>query len=360
MKICVISSTVFRIGGPGPLATCPLTGYGGLEVIAYHCAAGLAKRGHQVIVVAPDGSEVPGCQMIHTGPSGMHDEQQAYGGDPRRGWQGYWPALLQVDCVIDHSWLKNSLLLKAEGRLKAPCLSVCHAPVDTMFKQLPPVEKPCFVCISDDQKAHFEALWNRPARRVYNGVDADYYKPLGVPRSDRFLFLARFSSIKGPWETITACREAGVGLDMIGDTTITNEPDLARKCQEAADGERIKIVGNQTRGACVWWYSQAHVLVHPVRAFREPFGLAPVEAMLCGCPVIAWRNGAMPETIKDGETGTLVKSEKELIEAIRSLSVNGVADDERKRCREWASQFSIQRMVNGYDELCREAVDGGW
>ena len=46
--------------------------------------------------------------------------------------------------------------------------------------------------------------------------------------------------------------------------------------------------------------------------YREPFGLAPVEAQLCGMPVIAWDNGAMRETIKHGETGFLVKTQQEM------------------------------------------------
>ena len=58
-----------------------------------------------------------------------------------------------------------------EGRLKVPVLCVLHAPVDTMLKSLPPgVDKPCFVCISEDQRNHFEALFNQEARVCHNGI----------------------------------------------------------------------------------------------------------------------------------------------------------------------------------------------
>jgi len=353
MRICVISSQVFA---------CPPVGYAGLETIAWHIAKGLAAKGHQVALVAPEGSYCPGAEIIPTGPPGAWPEQIAYGGNGK-DWPGYWKHLLAFDAIIDHSWSKFSYILKMEGRLLAPVLGVCHAPINTMYQQLPPVPKPCMVCISQDQASHLQALFNTQARVAYNGVDIDTYAPIDIPRSDRFLFLARFSSIKGPDLAIEACKEAGVGLDLIGDTTITNEPELLAKCKAMADGKQIRIIGNQSRNACVWWYSQAHTLLHPNARFREPFGLAPVEAQLCGCPVIAWDNGAMRETIKHQETGWLVRSQVELVQAISQVAkTRGEATQVfRQKCREWAKQFSIEAMVQRYETLCREAIDtGGW
>jgi glycosyltransferase involved in cell wall biosynthesis len=367
MRICVISTPVFQIRPPNGT-----TGYSGLEVLAYQQAAGLAKLGHQVALVAPDGSECPGVEMIHIGPAGQVNEEHAYSGFPeiKMGWQtvrtahlGYWQQLLRFDAIIDNSWQKHSYALKTEGRLKAPVLGVCHAPINTMFRELPRgVEKPCFVCISDDQRNHFENLFNRPARTCYNGIDLNFYKPLNVPRSNRFLFLARFSTIKGPDIAIAACKKAGVGLDLVGDTQITNEPELLAQCQSMCDGEQIRLVGPATRGECVWWFSQARCLLHPNERFREPFGLAPVEAMACGCPVIAWDNGAMRETItNDGIAGVLVHSFDELVSAIRNMAENNESLIRSTSCRKQAEKFSVERMVSRYAELCTEAIaTGGW
>ncbi len=110
MKICVVSSTVFAV---------PLQGYGGLEAIAWHCARGLAAKGHDVILAAPDGSTCPGVRVLHTGVAGQHDEAMAYG--------KYWSVLKDADAVIDHSWQKWPYVGKAEGWLKAPVLAVMHA-----------------------------------------------------------------------------------------------------------------------------------------------------------------------------------------------------------------------------------------
>lgn len=363
MKIAVISTPVFPTVPP-----IGAVGYSGLEVIAWQCAKGLAERGHRVVLVAPDGSSCPNVQMLHTGPAGSWDEKTCYGGDPKRNYTGYWPLLLQVDAIIDHTWQKWAYMLKAEGRLTAPVLGICHAPVDTMFKELPPVDKPCMVCISDDQRSHFEALWNRPARTCHNGVDLDYYKPLGLKRSERFLFLARFSTIKGPHIALKACLEAGVGLDLIGDTSITNEPDYFKLCQQLSEreslgwdqrkGKQLRLIGPVTRGESVWWFSQAKALLHPNKLFREPFGLAPVEAQACGCPVLAFDNGAMRETT----AGTwLVKSEEEFTARLKGLAQDGVSDEIRMGCRLMAQRFSTQAMAERYEQLCLEAIQsGGW
>jgi glycosyltransferase involved in cell wall biosynthesis len=355
MKVCVVSTPVFRLGQGG------LHGYGGLEQIAWQTARGLAGLGHEVALVAPDGSECPGVTVLPCGPERQVDEKGAY--------QRYWQYLPNFDVVVDHSWQKWAYLLKEEGVLKAPVLGVMHAPVNTMFQTLPPVEKPCVVCISRDQASHFEALFGRPARVAYNGVDPEFYKPLGVPRSERFLFLARFSAIKGADIAIEACKRAGVGLDLVGDTTITNEPDYLRHCQSMADGQQIRIVGGVSRGETVWWYSQAKAMVHPNQRFREPYGLAPVEAMMCGCPVIAWDYGAMRETVPHGEQafvndlvgGELVSSMDDLVKAVSRSARENLHPDQRNNLRKWASQFSVENMVLGYDKLIKEAVEtGGW
>lgn len=368
MRICVVSTSIFPVGkdGVGRLVGC--SGYSGLEVIAWQCAKGLAELGHQVSLVAPEGSECPNVQIVPI-PAKI-GEEQAYGGVKGTGWGGYWPHLLSMNdggCVIDHSWEKRSSLLKMEtgkdGKpvLRAPILAVNHAPVDTMYQKLPPPGVLQFVCISEDQKAHFEALWNRSARCCKNGVDVDFYRNAGVPRTDRFLFLARFSSIKGADIALDACRKAGVGLDLIGDTQITNEPGYIRQCMALADGKRLRIVGNQPRGGCVWWFSQAHCMLHPNLRFREPLGLAPLEAQACGTPCVAFDNGAMRETIKDGETGWVVKTQDEFDERVKTVASLGIPDQMRRRCREWVcDSFSLSRMILRYASLAQEALEGGW
>ncbi len=93
------------------------------------------------------------------------------------------------------------------------------------------------------------------------------------------------------------------------------------------------------------WLRRASLLVHPVR--WEGFGLAVLEAMLAGLPVVASRVSALPELVVDGETGVLVEPEDPValaagVEAALAASDRfGAAG--RRRARE---RFSVSRMAD--------------
>lgn len=340
MKICVISTTVMAVPPPG---------YSGLEMLAWLQAQGLAKRGHQVLLVAPKESKPPDGVELH-GTTLMESEQQAY--------SGYWQRLPDFDAVIDNSWQKWSYMLKQEGKLNAPVLGVLHAPCNTMYGSAPPILRPCLVAISKDQAVHASELWGVPARVAHNGVDPDFYQPkAGAAREERYLFLARMCRIKGPHIAVDVARRCRVPLDLVGDDTLTGEPDLAQRMRaESRNG--IAYIGPVPRERAVELFSTRKALLHMNQHFREPFGLAPVEAQLCGLPVVAFDNGAMRETVKHGETGFLVRTQEEVEAIIRE---NRVASIKPETCREWASQFSVKAMTDRYEELAKEAIEtGGW
>ena len=69
----------------------------------------------------------------------------------------------------------------------------------------------------------------------------------------------------------------------------------------------------------------ASALLFPID-WAEPFGLVMIEALACGTPVVAWRNGSVPEVIEDGVTGFIVE---DVAQAVRA--VGGVAGLSRWR-----------------------------
>ena len=338
MKILVISTNIFTV---------PLSGYGGLEQIAWDQANGLGLLGHDVTLVAPAGSSTPhNGKLIAT----------VQGQPERDSWLGYKDRLGDFDCIVSNEWEKWSYISKMQG-LKTPVIGVCHAPPNTMYATPPrQVAKPCFVGLSKDHAKFAEECWQVRIEVAYNGIDTSRY-PMDRTPNDRYLFLARMSTIKGPDIAIAAADRAGVGLDLVGDDTITSEPGYADIVKNFNDGGRIRYVGPQTRQQCAAWFATAKALLHPIQRYREPFGMTIVEAGLCGCPVIAWRNGSMSELVKHGETGYLVDSLDEMVSLMKS---DAVAKIDPTACREHALQFSAERMAKRYEELCLKAVAGGW
>jgi len=93
------------------------------------------------------------------------------------------------------------------------------------------------------------------------------------------------------------------------------------------------------------WLRRADVLVHPVR--WEGFGLAVLEAMLAGLPVVATRVSALPELVVDGVTGLLVPPDdpSSLARAVERVLASPSHYGEQGLARARA-EFSVAQMVN--------------
>jgi glycosyltransferase involved in cell wall biosynthesis len=99
--------------------------------------------------------------------------------------------------------------------------------------------------------------------------------------------------------------------------------------------------------------NQFSALVFPIQ-WAEPFGLVMTEAMACGTPVVAWRNGSVPEVVADGETGFIVESLDEMAAAIDRV---GELDPHVLRSRV-EQRFSAEAMVAGYEQAYQRALTG--
>jgi glycosyltransferase involved in cell wall biosynthesis len=106
------------------------------------------------------------------------------------------------------------------------------------------------------------------------------------------------------------------------------------------------------------WLKRAELLVHPAR--WEGFGLALLEAMLSGLPVVATRVSSIPEIVAEGETGLLVPPDDAdaLAHAIDALLADpergtrlGAAGLDRAR-----TEFSVQRMARGTLDVYERAL----
>jgi glycosyltransferase involved in cell wall biosynthesis len=87
----------------------------------------------------------------------------------------------------------------------------------------------------------------------------------------------------------------------------------------------------------------------------EDFGIAPVEAQACGCPVVALDQGGARETILDGQTGVLVADTEtdafaEGLERVLRMPFDPAA------LRENALRFSRQRFLESFHEAVTDAI----
>ena len=114
---------------------------------------------------------------------------------------------------------------------------------------------------------------------------------------------------------------------------------LSQFIGEVNEQEKNELLGN------------ALGLLFPI-AWPEPFGLVMIEAMACGTPVIAYRNGAVPEVMKHHFTGYIVDSVSEAVEAVHNLhSIS------REYCRDYfVRRFSAEAMAKNYISLYERQI----
>ena len=112
------------------------------------------------------------------------------------------------------------------------------------------------------------------------------------------------------------------------------------------DGKGIEYVGEINESEKPGFLGKAAALVFPID-WPEPFGLAVVEAMAFGTPVIAWNEGAMPEIIDSGVTGYVVESIDEAV-----LRVGDIGRLDRGEIRAvFEKRFSVKRMAADYEAV---------
>src|SRR4030095_11873854 len=182
---------------------------------------------------------------------------------------------------------------------------------------------------------------------IYHGVDTAQFSFNDKPK-DYLLYFGRIHPDKGTVEAIEIARQSKYRLLIAG---IIQDKIYFKEKVEPRLSNDIGFLGTADPEKRNILLRNALALLHPIN-FNEPFGLSVAEAMLCGTPVIAFNRGSMPELIKHGETGFLVKYVDEAVETVKELrKIN------RAYCREWAeSKFSSKKMAEDYFELYKEIV----
>ena len=160
-------------------------------------------------------------------------------------------------------------------------------------------------------------------RVIHNGVDMDVFQrrdpaptleKYGIPQDEPYLlFVGRITRQKGVLHLVEALRQVAPELRAVLCAGAPDTPEIAAEMEAAVtelQKEREGVFWVREMVAIedlVRFYSGATLFVCP--SIYEPFGIINLEAMACGCPVVASRVGGIPEAVADGETGILVPFE---------------------------------------------------
>jgi glycosyltransferase involved in cell wall biosynthesis len=163
--------------------------------------------------------------------------------------------------------------------------------------------------------------YGRPARIVYLGVDAERFRNFGRERDHLVLSVGALHPAKGFDFVLSALNliplERRPALVVVADRGYGRYRHLL-EAHARRSGVSLDIRFRVSEEELVEWYNRARLLAYA--PYLEPFGLAALEAMACGTPVVAVAEGGTRESVRAGETGLLtMRSERGFADAIERL-----------------------------------------
>ncbi len=337
MKIGVIASIAHRL---------PPVGYGPWEQIASTLTEGFVARGHYVTLFATADSTT--AASLHAAVASGYEETPGADAKVCEGLHNgaAFAQAGEFDILANHF---DFMPLTYSRLVATPMVTTIHGfsspQILPVFRAYDDIAH--YVSISDADRSpelHYDAT-------IHHGIPIEQFTYCDTP-GGYLLFLGRIHPDKGVHRAIEVARAARVPLVIAG---IIQDQDYFRDAvQPQLDGSAVSYVGPVAGAERDRLLGGAKALLHLI-SFAEPFGLAVVEALATGTPVIASPLGALPEIVDHAITGFLVADVASAVAAVTRIDAI-----ERSACRAHAvARFSADRMIEEYLQLFERIVTVG-
>ena len=327
-----------------PFIAVPPARYGGTELFVAHLAARLHTLGHEVTVYANGDSRMR-CELKWRYRHAHWPVKDPGAGQLKNADHTAW-ALHDAVTYADVVHINDAVAVPFTTFFDTPTVLTLHHPhepaLSDLYARYPAIQ---YVAISAAQARR------EPMPRVevvHHGIALDDYM-LGVEKDDYVVFLGRMAPCKGPHLAIEAARRAGVRLKLAGEVQPIYRAYWEEQVLPHIGGE-IEYVGEADLAQKDALLSRARALLFPIQ-WQEPFGLAMVEAMACGTPVLAFAGGSVEEIVRDGVSGWICRDVDDMAARLAAPAISPAS------CRDWAARhFSCERMVDRYLEVYEDAM----
>jgi glycosyltransferase involved in cell wall biosynthesis len=340
MKIAQIAPIVEKV---------PPEKYGGTERVVSALTEELVRRGHDVTLFASGDSKtsatlasvVPKAlkNLKLEDPFGLNEHTLLHIGHAYQRQN-------EFDILHDHV---TPTSVPTASIATTPTVLTMHRPfTDTegtalLFENLKDLN---LVTISNAQARMLKDKNSNIIGTVYNGLQMKEY-PFSSAHKGYLLFVGRLSARKGPHLAIKVAQNLGLPLILAAKLQKPDKPYFEKFIKPHLS-KKIRWVGEVDEKKRNALMAKALCVLHPV-TWPEPFGLTMIEAMACGAPVIGFNLGSIPEVIADGQTGFVVKTLSQMIQAVKKIN-----QIDRNNCRAHVlKNFSVEKMVDQYEEIYR-------
>jgi len=321
----------------------PPAGYGGTERVVSWLTEELVQMGHEVTLFASGDSRttarlIAGCPTSLRSTPGCQDflAHHIVMLDKVRKHRGEFDVIhFHTDYLhfpLCREWRMNHLTT-LHGRLDLPDL----APLYREFSELP------VVSISERQQEPLPyANW---IGNVYHGLPPNLLRFHRGP-GKYLAFIGRISPEKRPDRAIAIATASGMKLRIAAKVDAADRAYFEGTIKPLLSQPNVEFIGEIGDDQKADFLGNAVACLAPID-WPEPFGLNMIEAMACGTPTIAFRQGSVSEVIDDGVSGLIVESVEEAVAAVeRAKSMS------REACRNvFEERFTARRMANDYLKL---------
>lgn len=330
-----------RIAQVAPLAEAvPPKLYGGTERVVSWLTEELVERGHDVTLFASGESETSAelvsCVSQGLRLAGIRDHTAnllVMLDQVRRRASEFDIIHFHIDLLQFPLFqnLTHKCVTTLHGRLDLPDFH----PVYRTFAKMP------LISISASQRAPMPQAANWIAT-VPHGLPAAT-SPFSQHGGEYLAFLGRIAPEKRPDRAIEIAKRAGLPLKIAAKVDPIDREYFEHAIKPLLDHPLIEFIGEIGEREKSAFLGNAIALLFPID-WPEPFGLVMIEAMSAGTPVVAWRNGSVPEVIDEGVTGCVVESIEAAVAAIERVSDMNRGSVRRR----FEARFTACQMAQGY------------
>lgn len=324
--------------------------YGGTERIVSYLTEELVRLGHDVTLFASADS-VTSAKLVACAPVALRLDGRVH--DPIPHYMLMLDRVRQLSQHFDilhfhidffpfplFRSIASRTVTTLHGRQDIPDL----VPFYAGFPEMP------LVSISQAQRqpiadANFVAT-------IHHGIPPDLHRANLSP-GGYVAFLGRISPEKRPDRAIAIARRLGIPLRIAAKVDKVDEAYF-RETIVPLLGAGVEYIGEIGEREKTRFLGDALALLFPID-WPEPFGLTMIEAFACGTPVLAFRNGSVPEIVDHGVSGLIVENVEEAVAAFPRL----LALDRAAIRRRFEQRFSATRMAKEYETLYRSLLRRG-
>ncbi len=333
---------------------------GGMEAHAFHLAAGLEARGHEVTLFASGDSDprfriepVLAEHYERTYPWLEHKGSAVLNAHVDAGFERACAKIdpSRFDVVHNNSLHRFPLQRARQGRM--PTVTSLHVPPFEGLDWFVRTAAAPWHWITVTSAGQRFVWWpdGAPEQAVvaHNGIDLGRWR--FQPRGDgSAVWCGRMTPNKGPHLAVRAARLAGVPLTLYG---VIEEPAYYEADVAPLLGDGIRYGGHLGGDGLAERIAAASVLLF-TPCWDEPFGLVAIEAMSCGLPVAAFDRGAAREVVAEAGAFAPADDVPALADAIRAAMAmdRRIPEDRARRL------FSRDTMLERYEQLYERAITG--